>query len=183
MTMPANAPDWARTTHYRKLDNNDKVVTMPIHSDGIREGDLGYYNASTKKVLTLPARSNDAAADDLIAQNFFGISTQTYPISHHARPAGQPGDTNLRAVFYIGDVIARLIMTAGEAIDHYTPVYPSATARLFTTVAAGRTEPIGHVVIDVGEGKTARTTSSGEEVSVVLRKSYILALGLPSNAS
>lgn len=174
MNMPRHAPNWARSTHYRKLDNRDKVITMPITNDGIWEGDLSFFDVLDGKVKTLPARSAVALDDDAAVRRFIGISTQTYPVAHHIRPDRQPGDTELQAVFFIGDVIARLIMMGGEAIDFFTPVYPSSTPRLYTTVAAGRTEPIGYVIIDVGEGKIARATSEGEEVSILLRKSYIL---------
>lgn len=164
------ALNFARTTHYRKLDHDSMVIVLPVDPNlEYAEGVPCYWDASAKVAKPIPAKSGTPATDDAIVAAYCGLAQASSPVAHHSRNGSQLGLTKM--AFYIGDVIAKCFMHAGNAIDHLTPVFQSDEVGVTEVAAASRTEALGHVFIDVEEYKTARTTAEGEEVSTLLRPS------------
>lgn len=160
--------NFARTTTYRKLDHDAQVIVLNIDPTvTIAEGTPCYWDATNKVAKPIPATSGVGATDDAIVAAYVGIAQGTNPVKYH-------GSTK-KMSFYIGDVIARLYMHTGMAIDMMTPVFQADEIGV-ANVAAGvgpaeRTKALGHVILDAEEFKVARTTTEGEEVSILLRAS------------
>lgn len=164
------ALNFARHTAYRKLDHDSMVIVLPIDSTlTYSEGLPLYWDATAKVVKPMPASDADHAVNDPIVAAYVGLATQTNPIAHNPKKL-------TKMAVYIGDVIARLFMHTGEALDHFKKVYLGNEIGVVTvTPVADTTEALGNVVIDVDEYKVARTSFEGEEVSVLLRPSIFKA--------
>ena len=76
-----------------------------------------------------------------------------------------------KASFYIGDTIAKMFMHKDQVLNHFNKVFQGDEVGVLTTTVSSRTESLGHVVIDVEEFKTERTSNEGEEVSILMRPS------------
>jgi hypothetical protein len=154
--------NFPRTTHYRKLDHDSMVIVLNIDPTvEYAEGTPCYWDAANGVAKPIPA--SDTVTDVMI-EAYCGLAQNTNPVKYHAPIK--------KMAFYIGDVIARLFMHAGENIDHFTPVFPGDQIGV-TSVAPsmGVTKPLGHVILDAEEYKVARATLEGEEVSTLLRQS------------
>lgn len=157
--------NFARTTHYRKLDHDSMVIVLPIDPNGsYLEGAPCYWDATAKVAKMIPAASGVGATDDAIAEMYLGLALATNPVAHHPKPIK-------KMAFYIGDVIAKMLMHSGESIDWFTALFAADMTGAVTTTVGGRTIPLGHVIIDAEEFKVARTTFEGEEVSTLMRPS------------
>lgn len=149
--------NFPRTTHYRKLDHDSMVIVLTIDPTlNYAEGVPCYLDGGVAKPIP-------ANADDAIVSKYCGLAQATNPVRYHGPIK--------KMAFYIGDVIARLFMHGGEALDHFTPIFAGDEVGVITVAAAARTEALGHVILDAEEFKTARNTFEGEEVSVLLRPS------------
>jgi hypothetical protein len=166
------ALNFARTTHYRKLDHDSMVIVLPVDPNlEYAEGVPCYWDAAAKVAKPIPAKSGNAAADDAIVAAYCGLAQASSPVTHHMRAGKLLGLTKM--AFYIGDVVAKLFMHAGQAIDHFTPVFQGDEVGVSEILpgADARVESLGRVIIDVDEYKQPRTTAEGEEVSTLLRPS------------
>lgn len=77
---------------------------------------------------------------------------------------------------FVGDIIAKLNMPAGEAITWKTPVFANGnpTSVTIDDAAGAKVNPLGYVVIDAEEFKTPRNVAAGEEVSILMKQSIFL---------
>lgn len=149
--------NFARTTNYRKLDHESMVMVLAIDPTvEYKEGSPCYLDGGVAKPIP-------ANADDTITSKYCGLALASNPVKYHGPIK--------KMAFYIGDVIARLFMHAGAAIDHFTQVFAGDETGVVTVTAGARTEALGHVILDAEEFKVARTTTEGEEVSILLRPS------------
>lgn len=159
--------NFARTTTYRKLDHDSMAMVMEIDPTlDIAEGTPCYYDAVTKTVKPIPAKSGVAATDDAIVAKYVGIAQGTTPVAY-----SHPGQRAKKMSFYIGDAIVKMFFHSGNAIDKFTDVYQGDEVGVGEVAVASRTESLGKVVIDAEEFKVAHTTTEGEEVSVLMRPS------------
>jgi len=126
------------------------------------EGTPCYFDKVAGVAKPIPST---ATATTAMIEAYCGLAQNTNPVKYHAPIK--------KMSFYIGDVIARLFMHAGETIDHFTPVFPGDQIGVTTISdnAGAFTAPLGHVILDAEEFKVARTTFEGEEVSTLLRPS------------
>jgi len=163
--------NFARNTAYRKIDHDSMVIVLAIDPNlKYAEGIPCYWDATAKVAKPIPAKSATPAADDAIVAAYCGLAQGSSPVAHHLRADGL-GLTKM--AFYIGDVIAKMFMHAGNAIDMFTPVFQGNEPGVTEILPGGdtRAEALGHVILDVEEFKVARTTAEGEEVSTLLRPS------------
>ena len=128
--------NFPRTTNYRKLDHESMVITLNIDPTiDIAEGTPCYFDKVAKVAKPIPAD-----ADDAIIVNYCGLALGTNPVKYHAPIK--------KMSFYIGDVIARLFMHTGEAIDQFNPVFAGNELGVTPVAAGARTEALGHVIVD-----------------------------------
>lgn len=145
---------------YRKLGNEAAVMVFNINPTlTYREGDMLHFDKASGRVLPI------AAEADVL--NYVGIALATNPVAHHPKPI-------TKMAVFIGDVIAKMFMPAGQAIAHMTPVYATADAQTVTIVDPGAGNVLGYTIMDAEEFKQPRNTVAGEEVSILLRASIIL---------
>lgn len=149
--------NFARTTNYRKLDHDSMVIVLEI------DPTLTYAEGSPCYLDGKVAKPIPANADDTIVSKYCGLAQASNPVKYHGPIK--------KMAFYIGDVIARLFMHGGEAIDAFTQVFAGDETGVVTVTAGTNTEALGHVILDAEEFKVARNTFEGEEVSILLRPS------------
>lgn len=166
------ALNFPRNTAYRKLDHDSMVIVLPVDPNlNYAEGVPCYWDATAKLAKPIPAKSATPATDDAIVAGYCGLAQASSPVAHHIRDGKMLGLKQM--AFYIGDVIAKMFMHAGQAVDMFTPVFQGDEVGVSEVLPGGdtRTEALGHVILDVEEYKAARTTAEGEEVSTLLRPS------------
>ena len=151
-------PSFARNTIYKKIGPDSSAIVLPVDDTvaSIKEGTPCYWDATAKiaKPITLDAH----------VPFYCGIAQSTVPVTHHTRQ-------KKKMSFYIGDCIVKLTFPAADALLHFAPVYIGATDTSGTITPGGKTEVLGHVYIEVDEFKAERTTTDGEEVTVLMRPS------------
>lgn len=166
----ATISTFGRTTTYRKLDHDSKVLVLPVDSTiTIMEGCPCYWDSAAKVAKPIPVASGVPATDDAIAAMYCGIAQASTPVNQFMRAGVALGLTKMS--FYIGQAIVKVFYHVGEAVAWFTPVYAGDQIDVFTATVASRTEPLGYFIIDVDEYKIARTSTEGEEVSTLMRKS------------